>query len=107
MLGRMWVFPPAAATISFFLLFHFRIHVMLQRCKLKAEAEISTLLDQTFQEWKASRDEKQQETMTKLIQWREIIRNASEWPMRLQSVLATIATLLLPTVKTIVELVTK
>jgi hypothetical protein len=88
-------------------MFHFRVHVMLKRCKLKAEAEISDLLDQAFQEWKTSRDAKQQETITKLIQWRDIIRNASEWPMRLQSVLATIATLLLPTIKTVVELVTK
>jgi hypothetical protein len=101
--GMFWVFPPAVCVILFFLAFHFRIHKLLIQCKQSSDDELTTLLDSEYNQWLQNPSPEREERISKLLEWRDHVRKADEWPLGLRSVLLTITMLLLPTIKVILE----
>jgi hypothetical protein len=103
--GNLWVFPPAVIIILFFLTFHFRIHRLLVRYKQVSEDELTRLLDAEYREWTLAPESERADRIDKLLAWRDHVRKADEWPSSLKAVLLTVTTLLIPTIKSIVEVV--
>ncbi|HYR07080.1 MAG TPA: hypothetical protein VEQ60_04915 [Longimicrobium sp.] len=106
-LGMLWVFLPAACIILFFLIFHFRVHRLLVRCKEISDNELTTLLESEYNNWRHDPTAERENRIKRVLEWRDHIRRADEWPLSLQSVVLTITTLLLPTLKEVLELISR
>lgn len=105
-LGMLWVFPPAAMVICYFVYFNYQIHLLLKRCLQRSDQELSSLLDDRFADWKEGLSSEQgASSITSLLEWRNTIRSEGTWPMDFKAMLVTVATLLLPTIKAIADLV--
>ena len=102
-IGRLWVFPPGAMVIVFFLYFHYKVHLLLTQCRDKSDRQLSILLSQAFDEWISKQSEDKERSITNLLQWRKQIRSEKMWLLDIKSVIATVATLLLPTVKAVID----
>jgi hypothetical protein len=105
--GMAWVFPPAACLILFFLVVHFRLHVLLLRYKQASDDELTRLLEAEYNAWAGEPGAEREERIDKLLAWRDHVRKEDEWPLGLKTVLLTVTTLLIPTIKTVVEFATK
>lgn len=103
-IGRLWVFPPGAMVIVFFLYFHYKTHLLLVQCKDRSERRLASLLTENFDKWTSSPSEEIEKTISSLMQWRKGLQDEGTWLLDFKSVLATIATLLLPTVKAVIDL---
>ena len=102
-LGRLWVFPMAGAVIGFFLSFQYFIHRSILSSKKNRLDKIDLLLKETYELWLADRSVERAKTITELSNWRTNISQEKEWVLNLQSNLAVVSGLLLPTIKTIVD----
>jgi hypothetical protein len=103
-LGRLWIFPVAGAVVGFFLMSQYCIHRLMARSKQRRLDEIDRLLKETYQYWLADRATDKSKTVTELLNWRSSINQEREWPLNLQSNFAIVTGLLLPTIKSVVDL---
>jgi hypothetical protein len=102
--GNLWVFVPAACIIVYYLAFLYPLHRLLRRFKHAAETQLSRLLEDEYGSWTAHRDAATAERISQLLSWREQVRNAEEWPLNFRAIALTITTLLLPTIKVLLDL---
>lgn len=103
-IGRLWVFPPGAMVVLFFLQFNFSFRAVLVGLRRSSEERLSELAESKFREWCDSPAENSASSVDALLNWRAAIRSEDVWPLNYKSLLATVATLMLPTVKAVLEL---
>jgi hypothetical protein len=104
-LARVWVVPPAIAIIMFFGSFHYATHSLLTTCKCGALNELDSALAAEYSRWLDGHSSERAEAVSALLKWREVVRAESEWCLDVKGVLVTLATVLLPTAKAVLDLV--
>lgn len=102
--GRLWVFPPGAMVIMFFLQFNLCFRGVLVRLRQSSEDKLSEIIESRFHAWAEAPADALSQSIDSLLKWRDTIRAEETWPLNYKSILVTIATLLLPTVKAMVDL---
>lgn len=100
----LWVFPPGLAAIIFFGFFSFALHKLLLQCRTRSEREINEQLQRIYNTWKTNSEPGTESSISALLKWRENIRLNRVWPMDFKAVIATIVTLLIPTIEAIAKL---
>ncbi len=99
---HIWVLPPALALIVYFGIFSFALHRLLFQCRSRAEREISEKLQMKYDLWKNDVQSGFENSISALVTWRDNIRQERVWPMDFKTTIATIVTLLIPTIEAIV-----
>jgi hypothetical protein len=105
-LSQLWIFPIAGVVISFFLAFQYAIHSMMVQSKQRRLDFMDQLLANKFEEWSSDPVSDKSKAVSDLIAWRDHIKEELDWPLDFRSMLLVISGLLLPTLKTIIDLVT-
>jgi len=103
-LGPLWVFPPAAGIISYLITYNSRLHSVLARCKRTAAEEIEEALAKAYGDWRSAPARDGEARISDLLKWRDSIAQQPAWPMDLRGVAAMVTTLLLPTIKAVIDL---
>jgi hypothetical protein len=103
-IGRLWVFPPAGFMVVFFLVYNFCLHRVLVQAKRSMIDEIEIELSTAYTTWQREPSRDGEARVTELLKWRDYMNQQHEWPMDLRSVVAVSTTLLLPTVKVLIDL---
>ena len=103
---RLWVFPLAAIVIVYFLAIQYYIHRIMTNYKQMAITNINKLIKEAFDVWQADESVEKIKLVSELLSWKDILNREREWPLNLVPVLTIISGLLLPTIKTIMELFT-
>jgi hypothetical protein len=103
-LGRLWIFPVAGAAVSFLLASQYFIHRLMAGSKQRRLGEIDRLLKETYESWLTERSVERAKMVTELMNWRTNVRHEQDWPLNLRSNFAIVSGLLLPTVKTIIDI---
>lgn len=103
-LGRLWIFPIAGAVVGFFMASQYYIHRLMVRSKERRIDEIDKLVKETYDQWLKDRSVDRAKMVTELTNWRSNVSQEHDWPLELKSNLAIVSGLLLPTIKTIVDL---
>jgi hypothetical protein len=101
----LWVFPPGLALIVYFVAFSVALHKVLLQCRARAEQEINEQLHHIYDAWKSNREIGAESSISALLKWRESVRLERIWPMDLKAGIATIVTLLIPSIEAIAKLV--
>lgn len=104
-IGQLWVFPPGVMVIAFFVWFNYYTHSLLMAYKSQAENMIALDIRRAFSEWRSLKpSEEAEKRIATLLQWQKEVRSETTWVIDFRAMLATIATLLLPTVKAVWDL---
>jgi hypothetical protein len=101
----LWVFPPGVALIIYFVAFSVALHKVLLQCRARAEQEINEQLHHIYVAWKTNREIGAESSISALLKWRESVRLERIWPMDLKAGIATIVTLLIPSIEAFAKLV--
>lgn len=104
---QLWVFPLAGIVIAYFLAIEFLIHRMMARHKENALIHLNKLITKAYNEWEADKSLDRSKLVTELMGWKESIQKEREYPLNFLPILTIISGLLLPTVKTIIDILSQ
>lgn len=103
--SNLWVFPVAGMVIAFFLTYQYCIHRIMQRSKQRRLDELNEVLRNKFEDWRKNPSIEDAKVVTELMDWRHRISKELDWPLDFKSTLSILGGLLLPTIKTIADLI--
>jgi hypothetical protein len=101
---RFWVFPLAFMVISFFIAIQFFLHRLMQKAKSIRINKISSIINFHYHEWEKKRLPDDASAISNLLSWKEKIEKESDYPFDFLTIASVVFTVLLPTIRTIVEL---
>ncbi len=101
---RYWVFPFAIVVIVFFILVQYFLHNLMKRAKENRENKISLLIRKHYREWEKSQSSTASTAINDLLTWKEKIEKEPEFPFDILTFFSIVATVLLPAVRTIIDL---
>lgn len=101
---RVWIFPFTLAVIGFFVLIQFFLHEVMKKAKKIRINKISLLTRKYYQEWEKADTSDKINVINNLLVWKEKIEKESDYPFDFLTVASVIVTILLPTLKTIMDL---
>jgi hypothetical protein len=102
-LESAWVFPAGMMVIFFFLLFHLRCHKLLVQCRDQAVRQLGRLASRELEAWSSESKPERLATVDRFLGWKEKIHGERVWPIDLRAAIATLTTVLIPTIKTLME----
>ncbi|MBD2019103.1 hypothetical protein H6F43_02750 [Leptolyngbya sp. FACHB-36] len=102
--GQFWIFPFAIAIITFFLAGQYLIHQLMAKSKQNRLEQLNKTLQGFYDKWSAAPSSDTAESITKLIEWRKHIQGELDWPLDFKTYFGVITGLLLPTVKSVLDL---
>ncbi len=103
-LESAWVFPVGLMVIFFFLLFHLRCHKLLVQCREQAVRQLGRLASQELEVWSSENKPERLATIDRFLGWKEKIHGERVWPIDLRAAVAALTTVLIPTIKTLKDL---
>ena len=106
-LGRLWIFPVAGFVVGFFFSFQYLIHRIILRSKHRRLDIINKLINNLFNTFVDAPSADKSKIISDLLNWRNQISKESDWPLEFKSSLTIVSGLLLPTIKTIIDLLSK
>lgn len=103
--GQFWVFPLAGIVIVFFLCIEYFIHGLMAKSKYCRLEAAQSLLKINFDAWLANPSDDKSKLIDALTDCCENIKKEQEWPLNFTALFTVVATLLLPTIKTVFDIV--
>jgi hypothetical protein len=104
-LGQLWIFPLAGIVVFYFLSVEFLVHRLMAHCKYNRLKQIEVLMRTNFDRWLIAPVEDKSKIVDALRNWYNDIKEEFEWPWNLVAISTVVATLLLPTIKAILDLI--
>jgi len=101
---QYWIFPLAIVVIGFFVLIQFFLHEIMKEAKKVRLNKISLLIRKHYNEWEKSQSSIHGTAINDLLSWKEKIEKETDFPFDFLTIASVIVTVLLPTIRTIVEL---
>lgn len=101
---QYWIFPLAIIVIGFFVLVQFFLHEIMKKAKNIRLRKISLLIRKHYLEWEKSQSPTHGTAINDLFSWKEKIEKEKEFPFDFLTIASVLVTVLLPTIKTIIEL---
>jgi len=98
------VFPLAIGVFGFFILVQYFLHEIMKKSKRIRLNKISLLIRKHYREWEHNPSENYRATINDLFLWKEKIEKEKDFPFDFVTVASVTVTVLLPAVKTIIEL---
>lgn len=101
---KFWIFPLAFMVIGFFIGIQFFLHELMRKAKKIRINKISLLINLHYREWEKSQSSVDASAINDLLSWKDKIEKESDFPFDFLTIASVIVTVLLPTIKTITEL---
>lgn len=98
------VFPLAFGVLGFFALIQYFLHEAMKKAKKIRLNKISLLIRKHYHEWEKNSSENHRATINDLLVWKEKIEKEKDFPFDFVTVASVTVTVLLPAIKTIIEL---
>jgi hypothetical protein len=101
---QLWVLLIAAIILAFFILIQIFLHATMKKAKNIRVNKISLLTRRYYQEWEKKPSADQSAQINNLLTWKEKIEKESDWPFEIWTVVSIIVTIILPAIKSIMDL---
>jgi hypothetical protein len=101
---QYWVFPLAVVVLGFFVLIQYFLHTMMKKAKRIRLNKILLLIRKHYSEWEKSQSANHSAAINDLLSWKEKIEKETDFPFDFFTIASVLVTVLLPTIKTIIEL---
>lgn len=101
---RFWLYPLATMVIAFFITVQVLLHNIMKKAKDIRVNKIMLLARKNYREWEKTQLRKKAATINDLLNWREKVEKESDYPFDFITILSLLVTIVLPLVKSILDL---
>lgn len=101
---KFWVLPLAIMVILFFIGIQFSLHNIMKKAKNIRLNKIMLQVRRHYREWEQTQSHEKTSLINDLLSWKEKIEKESDLPFDVITTLSLFATIVLPAVKSLIEL---
>jgi len=101
---RFWIYPLAIMVIAFFVAVQISLHDIMKKAKDIRINKIMLLVQKFYREWEQTQLREKSASINDLLSWREKVEKESDVPFDFITILSLLVTIVLPLVKSIIDL---